>query len=424
MIDAGWMVIDGKFEDAYQRAQAPVFSPDSKRVAYAAVKIGTFGPSLDWSVIVDGEEVGRHTFAFDEEEGGISIHRITHDPIIYDLMFSPNSQRLAYVVQRGDKQLVVVDGVEGEKFDHIFRGIFFSPNSERTAYLASAKQGLGYVLVLDGKKEEIKADIIEPASLAFSPDGKRFAYVARKDQKWFLILDGASLKEYDEIITSPIFSPDSQRLAFVARQGSKYFAVIDGAESEKYDFMCSPPVFSPDCRRMAYRGEQDDREVVVIDGEANGEFDPVGKGVLSLSLIFSPDSKRVAYSAHRDGKVLVVVDGKQEGPYNSVYSLVFSHDSRQVGYTAVRNSIHFVVLNGEGRTNYDEVREGVIFSPGSRLYAYVGARANKAYVVVNGLEGKPWNKIVGPPVFDDSQGLHYVALRAKSLYLVEDSVAL
>lgn len=54
----------------------------------------------------------------------------------YILLFSPSSQRMAYVAGRGDKQLVVADGQEGKEYDS-FPGefVFDSPKSLHTLAL-------------------------------------------------------------------------------------------------------------------------------------------------------------------------------------------------------------------------------------------------------------------------------------------------
>jgi Tol biopolymer transport system component len=111
-------------------------------------------------------------------------------------------------------------------------------------------------------------------SLTVSPDGKHFAYVARRGGKWFVVVDGKEGKEYDEIGEgTPIFSPDSKHFAYVARRGGRWFVVVDGKEGKEYD--------------------------------------GIGKG----TLVFSPDSKHLAYEAMRGGKSFVVVDGKEGKEY-------------------------------------------------------------------------------------------------------------
>jgi Tol biopolymer transport system component len=50
-------------------------------------------------------------------------------------VFSPDSKRVAYIAVRGEKQFIVVDGVEGKEYDGILKGTpAFSPDSKRIAY--------------------------------------------------------------------------------------------------------------------------------------------------------------------------------------------------------------------------------------------------------------------------------------------------
>jgi hypothetical protein len=91
-------------------------SPDSKHVAYGAGR----GDKL--LVVVDGVE--------GKEYDGI----VARSPV-----FSPDSKRVAYGAQRGGKQLVVVDGVEGKEYDAFLKGsrlVFDGPSQFHTLALS------------------------------------------------------------------------------------------------------------------------------------------------------------------------------------------------------------------------------------------------------------------------------------------------
>jgi hypothetical protein len=107
------------------------------------------------------------------------------------------------------------------------------------------------------------------------------------------------------------------------------------------------------------------------------------------SFRISPDSKHIAYAAMAGNKMFVVVDGKEEKQYDGLGSLIFSPDSKHVAY-AVKAS-------------------------------------NKGFAVVDGKEGKQYDGIVtlegGRVVFDSFDSLHYLAVKAKSIYLlVEEKI--
>jgi hypothetical protein len=75
--------------------QPPVFSPDSKRVAYG-VRAGK-----GWFAVVDGVE-------------GKPYEAMGVYPV-----FSPNSTHVAYGANVGSKWFVVLDGVEGAEYDDV-----------------------------------------------------------------------------------------------------------------------------------------------------------------------------------------------------------------------------------------------------------------------------------------------------------------
>jgi hypothetical protein len=69
-----------------------MLSPDGKRLAYVSER----------QSVLDGDTEGKQ-----------------YDGISESLFFSPDSKRLAYAAWRGEKMLVVVDGVEGQHYDEI-----------------------------------------------------------------------------------------------------------------------------------------------------------------------------------------------------------------------------------------------------------------------------------------------------------------
>ena len=107
----------------YTRITQPIFSPDSQRVAYFA-----FGPAGKGFLVTDN-------LVTDRERGE------TYDNVgTESLTFSPDGKRLAYSAYLGNEWCVVVDGVEGQKYDPPVligkeRMIFFD-SSDSLHYLA------------------------------------------------------------------------------------------------------------------------------------------------------------------------------------------------------------------------------------------------------------------------------------------------
>jgi hypothetical protein len=61
----------------------------------------------------------------------------------------------------------------------------------------------------------------------------------------------------------------------------------------------------------------------------------------------------------------------------------------------------------------------------SQHVAYAARVDDSQFVVVDGKEGKQYNKILGEGVkitFDSPDSLHYLALKGNSVYLVEERI--
>ncbi len=66
------------------------------------------------------------------------------------MIFSADGKRMAYVAQKGAKQMVVVDGEAGPEYDEIGKGtLIFSADGKRVAY--GAQKGAKRFVVVDGQ---------------------------------------------------------------------------------------------------------------------------------------------------------------------------------------------------------------------------------------------------------------------------------
>ncbi len=257
------------------------FSPDSRQLAFAAMS------GIKQVLVVDGKEklefvppVKVETLPVEGQES-IRVPTISVNDLklVKTLAFSPDSKRLVSVILAGDKQFVVVDGVEQKKYDFIARPVF-SSDSKRLAY--PAKLNNQYFVVVDGVAGN-PYDIVSPP--VFSPDGSRMAYIAMLKKEWFIVADGVEGKHYDGIAQDcgPVFSPKSNRLAYGAKKGKTFFMVVDGAEQNRYDAVTAP-TFSPDGKFLAYVVSKGGQWSVAIEGNSGPSYGgivaPGGVGIV------------------------------------------------------------------------------------------------------------------------------------------------
>ena len=63
----------------------------------------------------------------------------------------------------------------------------------------------------------------------YSPDGKSFAFVAKRDWKWVVVKDWRESDKYDNIWFLK-YSPDGNSFMFVAKKNGKHIVVKDNRE--------------------------------------------------------------------------------------------------------------------------------------------------------------------------------------------------
>ncbi len=266
--------MDGVAQKAYDHIVLASFSfsPDSKRVAYAAEQDGKA------FVVVDGVEGKRYS-------------RIAQRPIL----FSRDGKRVFYAARANDGWHVVIDGTEyptsGAEFcamgpegkrtawssyDYDAHGyrvtvdgalgkaydsagyIMFSPDGRHVAY--AAEKGGNWFMVVDGK-EGTACEGVGYATYGFSGDGMHLAYAAKIHDGWQVILDGKPGARYDGIgRRSIVLDHYGKRTAYHARKGKKWFLVVDGSESDPLDGFLREvrPVVGPSGKvwSIGFRGDQ------------------------------------------------------------------------------------------------------------------------------------------------------------------------
>ncbi|MGH8249675.1 MAG: S9 family peptidase [Steroidobacteraceae bacterium] len=240
----------------------PVFSPDGKRIAFLSDRGGDAAETQVWVMPADGGEAERLTHF----RGGV-----------VDFDWSPDSRRLAVIANdperpEGEEEPpkpppVVIDRYQ---FKEDFIGI-----------LSNRRQHL-YLFEIDGRKATLLTPGAHDEYLpAWSPDGERIAYVTKRGEdpdrhiNWDIYVveakqgaaerqltrfEGADLDPYWE--TRPAWSPDGKRIAYLQSGEDKLIsykpwelAVIDVETRESslpagLDRCFGKPVWSADGRSV------------------------------------------------------------------------------------------------------------------------------------------------------------------------------
>lgn len=410
-----WVYLDGKPLGIGHNfvAAAPVFSPDSKHIAYTCRRY--VGGGTQYFLVIDDKD--RETY----DEG-----------TTWNITWSGDSQRVVLGVEKNDKYLMrevsVDESVSPIEHKHGPANLQLNPirtASGQLGYLA--KDENGPFLYFDGKEWGKGFKEIDRRNVVFSDDGKEVAILGEiasfRDAVWH---KGKMSKEYrgleDESIS---LSADGSRVGFVVEEFSKARAIIDGQEGKEYREVVGI-TFSPDGKRVAYRANNGEKMVLVINGVEGPGYDGMGFPY------FSPDGKSVVCQASQGESQFILVNGQPsvagiaQKAYEKVTPPSFSKTGQRLIYLGEKGGKKTLIDNGTPLESLDGAVDQFFVSDDESLLAYIAATGEDEMVLVNGVQGNQYETIMtmggGSILFDSDDQLHYIAIKDGKLILVEEKL--
>lgn len=147
---------------------------------------------------------------------------------------APKGGGVAEVIQRGERQLVRVEGLAGPEYEEI-TGLAFMTDGHQLVY--EGRRGGRWFLVLDGKEWPMDAEVVHD-SIRVSPDYRRLALLGHQDGKWQAMVDGRPHPPFQFIWAETLqFSPDSQHVGYLALDGNTLAVVVDGKVAQRFDIL-------------------------------------------------------------------------------------------------------------------------------------------------------------------------------------------
>jgi len=357
-------------------------------------------------------------------------------------IFSPDSQRIAYIAYVKKRQLVVLDGKEGKPYRQI-QSLFFGPNSKHILYIAFDKE-FKNIAVIDGKEEKPYKRIEKPF---FTADGKHYGYVARlsektsffKEEKFteIAIIDGKEKVTYPNIIKID-YNVENEQFAFVVKENQfrgKEFVVYNNKEGEKFNIIEKTPyikinkkkkkyfpTFFDDNKKIAYIGINkigmaSFNYYMVIDHQKEKQY----KGIRSVR--FSPDRRHYTYGGLSLKRWKLILDGKEIGDYKKIPNngIQFSPNGQKLACITKTEKGYMVVVDGKAGKTYNKINsKDWGFTPDSQHLIYATKMDKKWIVVVDGREGTPYDKIDTIQVSRKGGHLIYLAKKGKQWIIVLD----
>ncbi len=322
------VVINGVASGLYDEVGPPVFSPDSKHVAYE-VKNGD-----TWSIVADSSATSPALSYYDKpvysaDSSKIMIVENTPDDqkknivicsnnllriavipaTAQPMVISADKNRVAAVSEQNGKYMSIDFAfnkpdvvVKGPLYDSI-QHLSISKNGSSLSYLAT--KGTATYLILDGKEELLPVGEY-PWPPVIRPNGKGAGIVISDKSGAYLYQafssGGKASKHYKEA-ADLAYSDDGVSLVYGAIQNEKFIAVINGVEGPPFDRVVSPK-FSPDGKYVVYRARKDNLRFVVV-ADTTGKILRQHQGYERVfEPVFTADGASVAYGV-KDGKKLI-----------------------------------------------------------------------------------------------------------------------
>jgi WD40 repeat protein len=325
-----------------------------------------------------------------------------------------NGCRLAFTFQTLEGVKIFIDGKSLGPFENIGEdSMAFSPDGRSFAFVAQEK-GKSRININGTWGPEFAA--IAPNTITFSTDGKRCGYMVHAGNGWqFVIADEkrhSPLFSPEQRISELKFSPNGNSIAFrlhyydvKGRDAST--VAVDDVPIVTADVEWGSLAFSSDGKQLAFvANEGGSKSLFLVTNDTTADFATRMKTMMFPKSIdkassigvpsFSPDGKVLAYArTNAAGKYELALNGKASRVFAEMPLTppVFSPDGKRVAYIAWASPGKcVVVVDGEEYPPLDRMSsESLVFSPDGKRVAYSGNLDGIQSVYI---DGKPQGSFV------------------------------
>lgn len=342
---------------------------------------------------------------------------------VFHVVVSERGNSVAYKAVRGGKQVMVINGAVGAPYKSL-ESIVFSQDGSKYAYTATDENDKWHI-ISNIVQDSIFHHIDEPV---FSPDGKHLAYRAAVGEEWYLAVDGSLTSPSKNALGKPVFSADSSWVAYteeIASDRSRLHITDRSFKSIRVvDSVASPIILASDASRIA----------VVVTNKEGGkrvmqiQFDrpeQSSEGAVYDEIItntFSYIGSAIAYEAVKGGTRYLVFNGREEQLAGGLAHAAVIRPDRKAVAAVIDNgkSVTYrqAFLGGAQPLLRHEGIDSPVFSSDGSQYAYLAKRGNGWFVVVNGSEGQPFERVVSPMFSPDGSKLVYRARKDGKRFVV------
>jgi len=264
--------------------------------------------------VVKQVALGGVAYTLNRNQVRATAHRISD--YIYEKLTGEKgvfSTRIAYVLKRGPRyelQIADADGAGAETALASLEPIIspaWSPDGRRLAYVSfEQKKPVVYVHSLQSGKRQVAANFKGSNSApAWSPDGSRLVVALSREggsQLFIVNPDGSGVRRLissSSIDTEPFYSPDGQYIYFTSDRGGSpqiYRMPSNGGEPQRVTFEGTynvSPRVSPDGKNLAFIGRNNGKFQVALQDLAARQVHVLTDSDKDESPSFSPNGRMI-----------------------------------------------------------------------------------------------------------------------------------
>lgn len=360
-------------------------------------------------IVKDGKEVPLETGS---ELGNINPH------------YSSEGHRFAYSYKKGEMNFLVANNNTSEGYEDISVPNFLSGNN---SYVFVGRKGGQYYLVIQSnwKWEEVwpyDNMTISYYSNKLSSNSEHFVYLAEKDGRKIVLIDGKPSWSYDQIpdflilsrssseapewrfwynMNQFLYSKTGEDLVFSALKSNKEILVKNGVEIDKYDRAYAPQL-SSDGKYFLFLAEKNNQTILVKNGveiPLNGYKNSPPHGYNGI--LISPDDSKYALlliSATEENKVVLLESAMENNDislmkrmtYDNIKNATYSKLSNKLIFIGTDGEESFVVRDWKKSEWYNGIEQGM-FSENNESLAFITNNSERKILIQYSHKISTWN---------------------------------